>query len=557
MADLFITHSRAIAEILGGVGLFIFGIRIMSNGLQNLAGSRFRTLLEKAVSSRISAALLGTCLASILQSSASASIIVVGFLNAGLISLYQALAIFLGTTLGATVAVQFIAFQPVSLPLIAIFCGTLLKFSFKRRFLANSGDMLLGAGILFLGLGIMESGLLPLGESAIIKGLNSYVFSLRIVLLLFGALITLLVQSPAAASGIIIALCNSGVVSFNEAIGMVAGCNLGTAFMPLFASIGGTIAARRATYLNMLMNSAWVLIALLFFPLLLNAIIYFSPLRGLYQADSIAAASFAPDRSYLPRLIANAYTLCSLSILVIFLPLIGFLARASRFGSAGLNSSSHAEFLDSRILNTPTIAMLQVKNEIVRMAQVTADMYDNTVHLFYRYDAREARKIVETEDVIDALHRQISGFLVQLSQQRLDSENSMRVPLMLQLVNELEHLADMNMKLLTALQKKKREKLHFSIHAMTDLKKLAAAAGEIATIIGRVVDLPHEERSEVADILKRVEEIREAALEGHLKRMKTGHCSVEAGFLYNDMITAITSVAVTSAEILTTGESLK
>ena len=557
MADFFIPHSRAFVEILGGVGLFIFGIRIMSDGLQNLAGSRFRSLLEKAVSSRISAALLGTCLASILQSSASASIIVVGFLNAGLISLYQALAIFLGTSLGATIAVQFIAFQPASFPLIAIFIGILLKYSFKRRFLANSGDMLLGAGLLFLGLGIMESGLLPLGQSAIIKGLNSYVFSLRIALFLFGALITFLVQSPAAASGIIIALCSSGVVSFNEAIGMVAGCNLGAAFMPLFASIGGTVPARRATALNMLINCAWVLIALLLFPLLLKAVIFFSPLKNLYLSDSVVAQAFTPDRNYLPRLIANAYTICSLSILLLFLPLVGFLARTTRFKSNKTSTSSHAEFLDSRILNTPTIAMLQVKNEIVRMAQFTADMYDNTVHLLYRYDAREARKIVETEDVIDALHRQISGFLVQLSQKKLDSENSMRVPLMLQLVNELEHLADMNMKLLTALQKKKREKLHFSIHAMTDLKKLAAAAGEIGTTVGRVVDLSPEERIEIPVILKRVEEMREAALDGHLKRMKTGHCSVEAGFLYNDMIAAITAISVSAAEILATGESLK
>lgn len=557
MADLLIPHSRSFAEILGGVGLFIFGIRIMSEGLQNLAGSRFRSLLEKAVSSRISAALLGTCLASILQSSASASIIVVGFLNAGLISLYQALAIFLGTSLGATVAVQFIAFQPASFPLVAIFFGMLLKYFFKKRFLANSGDMLLGAGLLFLGLGIMESGMLPLGQSAIIKGLNSYVFSLRISLIFFGALITFLVQSPAAATGIIIALCNSGVVSFNEAIGMVAGCNLGTAFMPLFASIGGTVAAKRATTLNMLINSAWVLIALLLFPLLVKTIIYFSPLNSLYLSEFIVTEPFSPDKAYLPRLIANAHTICSLSMLLIFLPLVGFLARASKKSSKGLNPSSHTEFLDSRILNTPTIAMLQVKNEIVRMAQLVADMYDNTVHLFYRYDAREARKIVETEDVIDALHRQISGFLVQLSQKKLDSENSMRVPQMLQLVNELEHLADMNMKLLSALQKKKLEKLHFSIHAMTDLKKLAAAAGEITSIVGRVIDLSPKESLEMPGILKSVDELRETALDGHMKRMKTGHCTVEAGFLYNDMIAAITAVTVSAAEILATGETLK
>lgn len=557
MSDLIIPHSKPIAEILGGVGLFIFGIRIMSEGLQHLAGSRFKSMLEKAVSSRLSAALLGASLSSILQSSASASIIVVGFLNAGLISLYQALAIFLGTTVGATIAVQFMAFQAGFFPLVAIFFGIFLKFSFQRRFIANSGDMLLGAGLLFLGLGIMEAGLLPIGESTIIRSLNSYVFSYRISHFFFGALIAFLVQSPVAATGIIIALCSSGVVSFIEAVGMVAGCNLGASFMPLFASIGGTVTARRAAILNLLINMMWLVIALFAFPFFLKAVVYLSPLRDLPPLDNNSITVFSPDRSLLPRLIANSHTFFSLSILALFLPLVGFLARISWLDPRGLKSSANPEYLDARILNTPTIAMLQVKNEIVRMSQMVVSMYDDTTQLFYRFDAKTVRKIVETEDVIDSLHRQISQFLVQLSRKNLDQENAVRVPIMLQLVNELEHLADMDMKLLTAMQSKKREKIVFSLYAMTELKKLAGAASEIIMLSGRIMDIPDEELSSVDTRIKAVENLRESALNGHLQRMKAGLCSVEAGFLYNDMVSAISGMAFSAAEIIRTGESLK
>ena len=239
MSDFTSLPLKSLAEAVGGAGLFIFGMKTMSEGIQRLAGNRFKSLLEKAVANRFSAALLGTCLSSVLQSSSSASILVVGFLNAGLLSLYQALAILLGTTAGSAVAVQFIAFQSSSFALIAIFVGILLKSFSDRRSLADSGELLLGAGLLFLGLGIMESGLAPISQSAIIKSLNNYVFAWRISAVFFGALITFVFQSVSIATGIIIALCGSGFIPFTDAVGMVIGGNLGIAFITVFAAMGG------------------------------------------------------------------------------------------------------------------------------------------------------------------------------------------------------------------------------------------------------------------------------------------------------------------------------
>lgn len=556
MAEIAAPSLQAIVEALGGGGLFIFGIRIMSEGLQHIAGNRFRTVLAKAVSSRLSAALLGTSLASILQSSSSASILTVGFLNAGLISIYQALAIFLGTSLGAALAIQFIAFQPTVLSLAAIFCGVLLKLFFKRRFIANTGELLLGAGILFLGLRIMETGLASLSATTVLTSLNNYVFAWRISAVLFGSLLAFIVQSPSIATGIIIAFCSSGIVSFHEAVGIVIGANLGIAFITLFAATGGTIPARKAAITNLLINFTAILFALLLFPLLIKAVIFFTPINGQFSAEIINFPGFTPSKADLPRLIANAYTIFSLFLLAAFLPLIGYLSRTVTFVSSSENLSAHPRFLDRRILNTPTIALMQAAEEIGRMARIVATMYAEIVLLLYRFDARSHSKILEMENSVDSLRQELTNFLVLLSRENLDPENSMKLPQLLQLVNQLEHLADINMKLSAGIQKKKVEKITFSSPAMAELKRLAAAVNEIVAMTMNPEDTDFADSAPIAAAKAKVEEIQGAAIAGHIKRMKTGHCTVEAGFLYNDMITTLVSIANRSANLISDWKNL-
>jgi phosphate:Na+ symporter len=550
MTELAATSIQATFQALGGGGLFIFGIRIMSEGLQRIAGNRFRSILDKAVSSRISAALLGTSLASILQSSSSASILTVGFLNAGLISIYQALAIFLGTSLGAALAVQFIAFQPSTFALGAIFTGILLKFFFKKRFMVNTGELLLGAGILFLGLRIMESGLSYFSEAAVLRSLDNYVFAWRISAVLFGSLLTFIVQSPSIATGIIIALCGSGIITFNESIGIVVGANLGTALITLIAAVGGTIYTRKAAIINLFINFLAILLAMLFFPLFIKSVVLFSPIHGQFSSEIMTSAAFSPPKAELPRLIANAHTVFSVFTILIFLPLIGYLSRSVKFVRSSGDFSAHPRFLDKRVLNTPTIALMQATNEINRMSQIVVSMYGEIVHLFYRFDARALRKIVEMENAVDSLHKELSNFLGLLSRESLDSENSMKLPLFLQLVNQLEHLGDINMKLLSEIQKKREKKISFSTNAMTELKKLAAAVSEMIdmTVNPEVTKIPSSE--EILDAKAKIGEIRECAVAGHLKRMKTGHCTVEAGFLYNDIITSLATLSDNSSNLI-------
>lgn len=219
-------------EVLGGLGLFILGMKSMSEGLQKISGERLRRSLEKITGNRLTAALAGSCLASLLQSSSAASILVIGFVNAGLISLYQALGVLLGTGLGATIAIQFIAFRVSLFALPAIFLGVLLTLFSQKRKLVYLGNLLLGAGLVFLGLQIMEAGFSPISQNDLLKGLQNRYLSWRISAALLGACLTFLIQSSSAATGLVIAMTGSGLMAYETGTAMVVGEVLGTSSSP-------------------------------------------------------------------------------------------------------------------------------------------------------------------------------------------------------------------------------------------------------------------------------------------------------------------------------------
>jgi len=550
-----------LAETLGGIGLFILGMRTMSEGLQHLAGNRFRSLLERITRNRFSAAFLGACLTSLLQSGSSASILIVSFVNAGLISMYQALAILLGTGVGATVVVQFIAFQASTFALLAIFMGICFKLFFKRRVMVHAGDLLLGAGILFLGLRIMEAGIVPVGQSAVIRSITEYVFAWKISAVLVGALVTFLVHSPSAAMGIVITFAAAGMVTFNDAVGMVIGSNLGIATLTILAAVGGTAGARRVAGLNLLINFIAVLLALVLFPLLIKGVALLSPGGAELAASLKLAHPVAPDRNLLPRLIANAHTIYSLFLLLLFLPLIGFITRSADalrvWSGARADLSPRPHFLDTRIINTPTIAMLQARNEIERMAEVACSMFDDTVQMLYRFDVKLAREIQEKEDVLDSLQKQISSYLILLSRRSNDADSSLRIPVLLHIVNELEHMGDVSWQIVGILQRKKYEKIDFSMQAMADLKRLAALVGQVVAVVHTGDRYSAEEQVRISDLHTEVLQQQETIIAGHVTRMKSGQCTVEAGLLFNDLVAALVKQSVLSGFIVKTGRELE
>ncbi len=550
----------SIWEALGGLGLFILGMKSMSEGLQKLAGDRLRKFLEKTTGNRLTAALTGSCLASLLQSSSAASILVIGFVNAGLISLYQALAVLLGTGIGSTLAIQFIAFKISILALPSIFVGVILKFFGRKRRLVYIGDLLLGAGLVFLGLQIMEEGFTPISQSALVKGVHSQFFSWRIAAVMLGALLTFLVQSSSAATGIVIALASSGLLTYAEGVAIIVGEVIGTTAITAVATINGTRDAKRTALLYFVINVFAVALVLLFFPLFLRVVTFLSPGDAEFigpNLDRIVSGFNLPTRPYIARHLANAHTIFNVMSALLFLPLIGFFARSAERLLPGnkqvFDIEPRPKYIDNRVINTPPIAILQAKNELRRMAEITRSMFNDTVEQFNEFDTKRAARIKQEEEALDILQRDISGFLVLLSRRALNAENSLEIPIMLQIINDLEHIGDQSEAILDCLFRKKENKILFSGAAINDLKTLAGRVDEIVVLatgsLGNTTNGDLTTGRAMKDSITRTEEEMNSI---HMKRLTAGKCSVAAGMLYSDIVNAFNKITEYSFNIIET-----
>ena len=530
-------------EALGGLGLFLLGMHTMSGALQKMAGEQVRQFLEKVTGNRLSAAFVGSCLASALQSSSAASILVVGFINAGLISLYQALGVLLGTGIGATIAIQFIAFRVYSIALPMIFCGVILKFFVKKRRWANAGELLLGAGLVFFGVQMMEAGLLPIKENTLFQSLNNHLFSWRINAVLIGAVLTFLVQSSSAAAGIIIAVTSSGLIGFPDGVAMIAGEMLGASLIAVIASVNGTTAAKRTVLLFLLINVLAVMILLLLFRYFLNLVEFISPLTaGSWQTAALAG------KGALDHGIANAHTLISVFKVLIFLPFVGFFARSAAVILPGRNDKGDNEprciYIDHRVVNTPSIALLQAKKEVRRMAEIARVTYMAVVDQLHAFDAKKSADIRQREEVLDVLQRDISTFLVLLSRQSNDAYTATELPLLLNVINDLEQIGDQCEALLDNLHRKKERHIRFSDAAMAEVKQLASMTGEMVSLAVSAVDVQREASLDQGRLLKvAVADQMKMMTDHHVERLRQGDCTVSAGVLFAEIIYAFDKIA--------------
>jgi len=535
-------------EALGGVGLFILGMKFMSDGLQKIAGERLKSFLERTTGNRLTAAVMGSCLASLLQSSSAASILVIGFVNAGLISLYQALAVLLGTGIGATLVIQFIAFDISFYSLPSIFIGVILKFFGRDRRLVYLGDLLLGIGLVFLGLHTMESGFAPISQSALVKGVHGHFFSWRISAVILGAILTFLVQSSSAATGIVIALAGSGVISFPEGVAIITGEVIGTASITAIASINGTKAAKRTSLIYFVINILAVALALLLFPFFLKGITFFSPGDAEFISpaiNKIITNIYPTTRPFIARHLANAHTIFSVLSALLFLPFIGFFARSADALLPGKKEEVDIEprprFIDKRIINTPPIAIIQARNELKRMAEIARSMFNDTVEQFYSYDAKREIRIKKEEEALDLLQREVSAFLVLLSGR---SPHHLEIPAMLHMVSEMEHLGDQTEAIQDCIRNKKEKNIYFSDTAVHDLTSLATKVLEIVELSTGSLGYATTDTLDKAMTLKdSIEEMVEEYNKNHMDRLTTGRCTAAAGLIFTDIINAFNKIA--------------
>ena len=535
--------QQLIFGVLGGLGLFLFGMKIMSEGLQKIAGSRMRKILGALTNNRLVGTLVGVAVTVIIQSSSATTVMVVGFVNAGLMSLVQAIGVILGANIGTTVTAQLIAFKVTKYALPAIGIGVGFKLFSKNKKWSYIGEILLGFGLLFFGLTVMKNAFDPLKTSEEFRQLFMMVGDNHLLGILIGAILTMIVQSSSATIGITIALAISGILSFDASIALILGENIGTTITANLAAIGTNLAARRTALAHFLFNSLGVCYMLAFFPFFLQLVSSITPgdadfvIQTQEQAARMGGA--IGDKPFIARHIANTHTMFNIINTIIFLPLVGLLAKLSTLVIRGSDEEMefHLKYLDNRVLNTPPIALAQARSETRRMARIAQEMVVDTLDFLQDNNLKRIPGLEKKEDLTDVLQKEITDFLVALSQQSITEETSKEVASMMHMVNDIERVGDHCENLWTLSQRKLDQKIVFSEVALNEIAEISALTRNFLALI---VNAHEEKDTGVFDEAHRLEDaiddLEEKLRNNHIKRLNTGECTVNSGLIFIDML---------------------
>lgn len=539
----YLTSQPMFFGLLGGLGLFLYGMRILSDGLQKIAGDRMRRILAALTDNRLIGMLIGMAVTALIQSSTATTVMVVSFVNAGLMSLLQAIGVVIGANIGTTVTAQLIAFKVAKYALPAIGIGVGLRLFVKQPRWQHVGEVTLGFGLVFFGLALMKNAFDPLRGNQEFQQLFLSVGDNPLLGVLFGAAVTIVVQSSSATIGLTIAMATSGLLSYEASLAMILGENVGTTLTANLAALGTSLAARRAALAHLLFNVIGVCYMLLLFPWFAKVVTAITPgdadfiIHSGEQAELLGGV--VGDKPFIARHIANAHTLFNVINALLFLPLIGPLARLTAALIPGREEPQefHLKYLDARVLNTPPIALAQARAEVNRMIRVTGEIVDETVILLHDQDLRRLTVLQRKEDLVDLLQREITDFLVTLSQQSVTGEISQEVSTLMHAVNDLERIGDHCVQLGRLVQRKIDQNIVFSDIGRREIVELTTLVQNFFALTARALTAGDRVMvSQAQELEDAIDSLEEALRNNHIARLNTGECTVISGLIFIDML---------------------
>ncbi|PRR70099.1 Na/Pi cotransporter family protein [Clostridium thermopalmarium] len=515
-----------IFKLFGGLGLFIYGMQLMGDGLQKAAGDRLKKILEALTSNRILAVLVGAGVTAIIQSSSATTVMTVGFVNAGLMNLFQAAGVIMGANIGTTMTAQLIAFKLSDVaPLILGIGAVIVLFSKKKR-TKDLGDIVLGFGILFVGMSMMENAMKPLGELDAFRNLILTIGQHPLLGVLVGLAMTATVQSSSATIGILMALASNNSISLNAALPILFGDNIGTCVTALLASIGTHKNAKRAALIHLIFNCVGTLLFMCAFGIVMKVI----PMLG----------------GDIQRQIANAHTMFNITNVVVQVPFIPLLVKFVNKLVPGEDEDLNVlklEYLDARLLETPSIACGQVVKEITRLARTSQKNLDDAMSAFLNYDEKLIDSVFEKEKLVNFLQREITDYMVSLSNTSLSEQQSQLITSLFHVVSDFERIGDHATNLAELAQYKKENNLSLSSDAVSGLKSLYSLAKEsVELAILSLSNLDFEAANNVLQIEEKIDALEEQLRREHINRLNNRTCTPEGGSIFIDLLSNLERV---------------
>lgn len=510
-------------KFIGGLGIFLAGINFMSDGLQKTAGDRIRDLLARYTSNPILGILTGIVITGLIQSSSGATVLAVGLVNAGLMTLRQAIGVIMGTNIGTTVTAFIIGIkiEDYALPIVAV--GAILLLFFRKKMYQYVGQTIFGFGLLFLGLSFMGDGVKPLRDLEVFSEFIVTLSDLPLLGVLVGTVFTVVVQSSSATIGILQTIAGEGMIQLDGALPVLFGDNVGTTITAVLASIGASLAAKRTALVHVIFNILGTILFLLALGPVTHLIGWIGDLTG---AD-------------IRMQIAYAHGFFNTSNVLIQAPFIAVLAMIVTKIIPGKEEELEfaPKYLDEHLLKNPSVAIGQAQHEIIRMGELARKMLSEASEFFFTREQKLHDAALQKEELINHLDKKITEYIVKLQQKSLNEHESSKASVLMQSINDLERIGDHAENIVELGEYMIDKKTTMSEDASDELKSMISLTDEtIHLAIQALAEDDHRIAEKVLDYEVKLDEMEREYRKSHINRLNISSCTGTSGAVFLDTL---------------------
>ena len=526
-------NSTVLLGLAGGLGLFLFGINLMSEGIEKAAGAKLRSILELFTKNKFMGMIVGILFTGIIQSSSACTVMVVSFVNSGLMNLYQAAGVIFGANIGTTVTSQLVSFNLSKVAPLFVLIGVIMVSFIKNETAKKIGDIVLGFGVLFMGLSTMSSSMSSLKESQevvnALAGLDN-----PFIAVLLGTVVTSVIQSSSVTVSIILLMANQGLLELNIVLYIILGCNIGACASAMIASLSGKKDAKRAALIHLLFN-------------IIGTVILFIILQVASGPVISMIQSFSADNG---RFVANAHTLIKIFQVIVLFPFSSLIVKMTYLlvpgedKKVGYREVNTLKYIGDKVVFNPATAVVEVIKEIERMGELASENLNRAMNGLITLDEEDINEVYEVEKNINFLNHAITNYLVKINQTNLPIEDLKSIGALFHVVNDIERIGDHAVNVADNARTRKEKELSFSKEAQFEMGKMM---DKVNTIIRYSIEMfaegKYEHMTAISVLEDEIDHLERELQQAHIDRLTRDECTPDAGMLYSDIVSGLERVA--------------
>ncbi|MCI8945727.1 MAG: Na/Pi cotransporter family protein [Lachnospiraceae bacterium] len=526
--------ASVLLSMSGGLGLFLFGMKLMSEGIEKAAGAKLRGILEFFTTNRFTGMLVGIVFTAVIQSSSACTVMVVSFVNSGLMNLYQAAGVILGANIGTTVTSQLVSFNLSEIAPVFLLGGVIAVMFVKNNMIKKIGEIVLGFGVLFMGLSGMSGAMAGLrGDPAIVHLFASLTSPFLAVLL--GTVVTTVIQSSSVTVSIVLLMANQGLLELPVCMYIILGCNIGACASATLASLAGKKDAKRAAMIHLLFNVVGTIIFYLIF------LVAVDPIVGIFNGISGGNPG---------RCVANAHTIIKILQVILLFPFSGLLVKMTYIfvpgddKKVGDRDSFQLKYIGDKVVFNPATAVVEVIKEIERMAGLASENLNRAMNALITLDEEDIEEVYAVEKNINFLNHAITNYLVKINQTTLPIEDLKSIGALFHVVNDIERIGDHAENVADSARQRKEKGTSFSKDAQSEMGEMLDMVNKIVRYSIEMFATSNEEHmGEIMELEDAIDEKERKLQQLHVERLTKNECTPEAGMLFSDIVSGLERVS--------------